>query len=571
MLNTIPIICYITSTILALSSVLIIIINSTTIIRWEIYNMFSRRIRLDIILEWTRIIYSSIIMFISGNVLKFSKNYIYYDHNFNRFTYTVLLFILSINLLVFIPNIICLLIGWDGLGVTSFILIIYYSNSRSLGAGVLTILINRLGDRFLLIAIISRLKTRNWLPINIALTNVPVPQLIGITVAAITKRAQLPYSRWLPAAIAAPTPVSALVHSSTLVTAGIFILIRFKILIYTSIITQIILSVTGLLTILIARISAIIENDLKKIIALSTLRQLGLITLCLGLAIFKLAFFHIICHAIFKALLFIAAGCLISLNNHNQDLRLYGQFINISPVTSSSIIIASFTIIGIPFITGYYSKHAIIEWSLSPNINILVSLLITISIFLTSYYSIRLILTTIIIPLIQNPIHINLSFNNNDYPILSISLIRIIIATNIQWLIQPIPMHQPISNKIQSTTINCLILLSIIILLIKINKLDKTQNNLKYQITLFLISLAFSTQLLTQLLPPTLLKISIDLYKYLDQSWLEKILSMGPSISLSNRRSFINFMPILIPQKNLLSISIIARPIILLYFYNKPI
>jgi len=565
MLNTLPIICYFISITLFTLSIIIININLTYIISWEIYNLFSSSITFDIIIEWNSIIYSSIIMFISGNVLKFSKHYIYYDYNYNRFTYILLLFILSINILVFIPNILCLLIGWDGLGITSFILIIYYNNPRSLGAGILTILINRLGDTFLLMAIISTLRTRNWLPINQIINNRLTIQFLGITLAALTKSAQLPYSRWLPAAIAAPTPVSALVHSSTLVTAGIFLLYRFNIIIYTSIYIQLILSITGILTILIARLRAIIENDIKKIIALSTLSHLGLITLCLGLTIFKLAILHIICHAIFKALLFITAGCLISINNHNQDLRLYNQFSYTSPITSYSSIISCITIIGIPFITGYYSKHAIIGWSISPNINIIIYLLIIVSIFFTSFYSYRFMILTIITPSIQNPIYYYRSSKNNNYPILFISLIRITIASILQWLIPIIPIRQPINYNIQFTVINYISIIAIIILLFII------KNKNKYKIykclkNIFFLSLRFSTQLLTELLPIKSLNISLKLYKHLDQRWLEKTISLGLPHHLNNSSSYINLIPDKYAQKNLLAIIIIRITTLSIYY-----
>jgi len=180
-------------------------------------------------------------------------------------------------------------------------------------------------------------------------------------IAATTKRAQIPFSRWLPAAIAAPTPVSALVHSSTLVTAGIFILYRFNYIISSSTTVQTTLTIIGLLTALTIRIRAIYENDIKKIIALSTLRQLGLITLSISFNIPILTFFHISTHAIFKALLFITAGCLIINNNHNQDLRIYGQYSYTRPVITSSILISLTAIVGVPSISGYYSKHLIIE------------------------------------------------------------------------------------------------------------------------------------------------------------------------------------------------------------------
>ena len=238
------------------------IFNNIYIIEWELLSITSRNVKLDLILEWRGITYSSIIILISANVLKFPKNYIQQDLNKLRFTYIVLLFILSINLLVFIPNIICLLIGWNGLGITSFLLIIFYINQRSLRAGIFTILTNRLGDTFLLISIIITINTGDWSIINI--NNHNWLQCLGILTAAITKRAQIPYSSWLPAAIAAPTPVSALVHSSTLVTAGIFIIYRFNQIIYNSIFIRLILITCGILTTLITGIRAIHENDIKK-------------------------------------------------------------------------------------------------------------------------------------------------------------------------------------------------------------------------------------------------------------------------------------------------------------------
>ena len=227
-------------------------------------------------------------------------------------------------------------------------------------------------------------------------------QSLGILIAAITKRAQIPYSSWLPAAIAAPTPVSALVHSSTLVTAGIFIIYRFNQIIYNSVFIQLILITCGILTTLIAGIRAIYENDIKKIIALSTLRQLGLIVVCLGVNIPNLAFFHISAHAIFKALLFISAGCLIFFNNHNQDLRMYGQFSTYPIITTSSIFISRISLIGIPFIAGFYSKHAIMDWSNNLSINIIIYILIFIAILLTTLYSIRLIKFITVTPPRQN-------------------------------------------------------------------------------------------------------------------------------------------------------------------------
>lgn len=176
----------------------------------------------------------------------------------------------------------------------------------------------------------------------------------------------------MPAAIAAPTPVRALVHSSTLVTAGVFLLIRFypylrgmpgfnsRILLIAS------------LTIFMAGVRALVECDIKKIIALSTLRQLGVIIASIGLGMPDLAFFHLITHALFKALLFVCAGTLINLHHHSQDLRGMGNLINQMPLTISCLNIANIALCGLPFLSGFYSKDLIIEISLYNNYNFII-------------------------------------------------------------------------------------------------------------------------------------------------------------------------------------------------------
>jgi len=202
----------------------------------------------------------------------------------------------------------------------------------------------------------------------------------------------------------------------------------------------------------------------KKIIALSTLRQLGLIVTCLGINIPNLAFFHISVHAIFKALLFISAGCLILFNNHDQDLRIYGQFSTYSIITTSSILISRISLTGIPFIAGFYSKHAIIDWSNNLSINITVYILIFIAISLTSLYSIRLVKSIIIAP----PKQVLYSYStskNNDYPLLLISIIRIIRGTTIQWLIPCSLIRTCIIDNTQSSLPNYLIIMSLLLII----------------------------------------------------------------------------------------------------------
>lgn len=178
-------------------------------------------------------------------------------------------------------------------------------------------------------------------------------------VAAITKRAQIPFSAWLPAAIAAPTPVSALVHSSTLVTAGVYLLIRFSFILGET--CSIFLLFISTITIFISGIVAVFEYDLKKIIALSTLRQLGIIIFAISLGLYNVAFFHLLTHALFKALLFLCAGVLIHGVGNTQDIRSFGALSLNYPVVTVCINLANLSLCGIPFLAGFYSKDLIVE------------------------------------------------------------------------------------------------------------------------------------------------------------------------------------------------------------------
>jgi NADH-ubiquinone oxidoreductase chain 5 len=210
--------------------------------------------------------------------------------------------------LVLSPNLIRIIFGWEGLGLVSFILVIFYQNNISLKSGLITIFINRLGDIFLIFRLYFFMKRFFWDEFFIRKTNYII--IFFLFIAAITKRAQFPFSVWLPAAIAAPTPVRSLVHSSTLVTAGIYLIIRFfKIIIFKKIFFFI--GVMGLITIFFSGLLANLEMDFKKIIAISTLSQLGLILFSLSIGLKNIGFLHIITHALFKSMLFLSCGSLL--------------------------------------------------------------------------------------------------------------------------------------------------------------------------------------------------------------------------------------------------------------------
>ena len=373
-----------------LCSIFFIRINEI-LIEWEVISIGSRRIHFILILDNISSYFLFLVRLISGSVIIFSTRYIRREKFFSRFIILVFFFVISIYLLILSPNLISLLLGWDGLGVTSYLLVIFYQSSKSYNAGILTAITNRLGDVGLLISISMLLFLGNWNYIYISSFSLICSNLLVylIIISACTKRAQIPFSAWLPAAIAAPTPVSALVHSSTLVTAGVYLLIRINLIIIEINIAYILLLI-GIITIIIAGITAIIEIDIKKIIALSTLRQLGIIMLILGIGNPMLSFFHLLSHAFFKAILFMCAGIIIHNIKDYQDIRKIGISYNNLNFCISIMIIANIRLCGLPFLRGFYSKDLIIEIILIKGKNLFLFIFIIIGTILTVLYSCRL-------------------------------------------------------------------------------------------------------------------------------------------------------------------------------------
>jgi len=294
----------------------------------------------------------------------------------------------SIILLIFRPNFVSILLGWDGLGLVSYCLVIFYENNKSSRAGILTIFSNRIGDVLILLRI--------SLILGFGTTRIFYLELISLSfelkfifylilLAAMTKRAQIPFSAWLPAAMAAPTPVSSLVHSSTLVTAGVYLLIRF----YNIFEIKYFLFIVSLFTIVISGVGAVFETDLKKIIALSTLSQLGIIIITLSFGLIEISFFHLLRHALFKSLLFLCAGGYIHSLGDFQDSRLVSYIWVIRPVISFFFVVSSLSLCGFPFISGFYSKDLILEYFFINNINFFIIFITLVRIFFTFVYSIR--------------------------------------------------------------------------------------------------------------------------------------------------------------------------------------
>lgn len=362
------------------------------IIEWEMGRIIGINIVLPIIVDQIRLYFSLCVIIISRAVLIFSSSYMSQDAFFTRFHFLVYAFVASMLLLIFSPNLLRVLLGWDGLGVTSFLLVVYYQRDKANRAGILTAMTNRVGDIIILLAIALLVRAGSWnvfFCTDILYKNYLLLAFL-LTIRACTKRAQIPFSAWLPAAIAAPTPVSSLVHSSTLVTAGIYIMIRIKGWLTHRGAMHLILFL-GFCTTILAGVSALLEIDIKKIIALSTLSQLGLIAIRLGRGLWTAAFVHLISHAFFKALIFITIGSCIHLSSDYQDLRKI-SLDYFSKMALGFNLCANLRLCGIPFTSGFYSKDWILErimWRNYSWINYLITIL---AVALTSAYSSRLIL-----------------------------------------------------------------------------------------------------------------------------------------------------------------------------------
>nr|UZC78770.1 NADH dehydrogenase subunit 5 [Nephrotoma sp.] len=443
-------ICFISFLSLMLISLMLFIfglnflmLDLVVFIEWEVMSLNSTSIVMTLLFDWISLMFMSFVLYISSMVIYYSKEYMQEDYNINRFILLVLMFVLSMMLLIISPNLVSILLGWDGLGLVSYCLVIYFQNVKSFNAGMLTALSNRIGDVALLLAIAWMMNYGSWNYVfYLEMMKIDFEMmLIGtlVVLAAMTKSAQIPFSSWLPAAMAAPTPVSALVHSSTLVTAGIYLLIRFNILLENTFLGQFMLLISGL-TMFMAGLGANFEFDLKKIIALSTLSQLGLMMSILSMGFYKLAFFHLLTHALFKALLFMCAGAIIHNMKNNQDIRMMGGLVIQMPFTSACLNLANLALCGMPFLAGFYSKDLILEIVMLSNINMFSFFLYFFSTGLTVCYSFRLVYYSLTGEFNNISLH---PMNDEGYIMLrgmmGLLFMAIIGGSMLSWLMFPMP------------------------------------------------------------------------------------------------------------------------------------
>nr|QVL28689.1 NADH dehydrogenase subunit 5 [Eristalinus viridis] len=531
---------------LLLFSLYFIMNELTFFLEWEVVSMNSMSIVMTFLFDWMSLMFMSFVLFISSLVIYYSKEYMSSDVNINRFIMLVLLFVFSMMMLIISPNLVSILLGWDGLGLVSYCLVIYFNNVKSFNAGMLTALLNRIGDVALLMAIAWMLNYGGWNYIYYLefMKNDMEMGVVGslVMLAAMTKSAQIPFSSWLPAAMAAPTPVSALVHSSTLVTAGIYLLIRFNLLLVNTTMSQLLLLLAGL-TMFMSGLGANFEFDLKKIIALSTLSQLGLMMMILSMGYEKLAFFHLLTHALFKALLFMCAGAIIHNMNNSQDLRLMGGLSMYMPLTSSCFNVANLALCGMPFLAGFYSKDLILEVVSLSMLNLFIYFLFFFSTGLTVCYSLRLVYYSMTGDLNCSALNV---LNDEGWVMLKgmfgLMIMSIIGGSMLSWLIflTPYTICLPYYLKFMTLFV-CIVggLVGYLMSKISLFFINKSLNN--YYLSMFAGSMWFMPYISTYGIINYSLKLGMNVVKNFDQGWSEFMGSQNLYKQLVNYSQF-NYM-----------------------------
>ncbi|MDN3675565.1 NADH-quinone oxidoreductase subunit L [Flavobacterium branchiarum] len=333
----------------------------------------------------------------------YSISYMHDDEKMHQFFAYLNLFVFFMITLVVGSNLLVLFIGWEGVGLCSYLLIgFWYKNQDYNDAAKKAFIMNRIGDLGLLVGIFiigTMFSTLDYATLKTAIASATDLNIYMLSAAAFClfigacgKSAQIPLYTWLPDAMAGPTPVSALIHAATMVTAGIFMITRLNFVFDLTPDVQSVIAIIGAITSLVAATIGLVQNDIKKVLAYSTVSQLGLMFLALGLGAYEVAVFHVITHAFFKACLFLGSGSVIHALHGEQDMRKMGGLRKAMPITFITMLVSSLAISGVPLFSGFFSKDEILLTAFHHNIPLYV--VASVASIMTAFYMFRLMFLT---------------------------------------------------------------------------------------------------------------------------------------------------------------------------------
>jgi NADH-quinone oxidoreductase subunit L len=382
-------------------------VKSYSVVIWEWINAGNLRADISFSLDALSLVFCFVITFVGFLIHIYSIEFMAKDEGFSRFFAYMNLFVGSMLILVLADNILLLYLGWEGVGLCSYLLIgFWYKDPANGYAARKAFIITRVGDTAMIIGIFILFLNFGTININELMQQASQKWVAGSSIAVLTaalllggalgKSAQLPLQTWLPDAMAGPSPVSALIHAATMVTAGVYLIARTHVLFSLAPIVQSAIAIIGALTLLIAGFSALSQHDLKRILAYSTISQIGYMFLALGVGAWSAAVFHFMIHAFFKALLFLAAGVVILVLNEEHDIFRMGGLRKKLPVVFMTFLIGSASLSALPLVTaGFYSKDQILWYSFSSESGSTLLWVAGITgAFLTTLYSFRMIFIT---------------------------------------------------------------------------------------------------------------------------------------------------------------------------------